>query len=239
MVAAAWARRARDFCVETAAAAAQPERRALEAASSHLREGWPSQADTLGQELVFAQVAFFTKYWSQENRSQLPPEAVALSRDGEKQIGQQSWWRSVRRSLFGGFAAREHCLTYAQAFPVLDSSPAIADPALRKMGEPPFFRHLADWDDSPAGSDQWVTLFRRVRGLETELELLRAGLAVWKLRDAEGSWPNSLAAEGPFIDGRTGQPLRLETTGGAVALVARGDSSLAAGELRVPLSAAR
>jgi hypothetical protein len=107
------------------------------------------------------------------------------------------------------------------------------------MGEVPLFGRLADWDESAEATDHWVTLFRRIRGLETELELLRASLAVWKLRDAAGSWPSSLPVSENFVDTRTGRPLVFEASRESHPLVARGDASVEAQEIRVQLAGAQ
>ena len=103
------------------------------------------------------------------------------------------------------------------------------------MGETPFFWRLADVDDSPGGTDHWIQLFRRVRRLETDMELLRAGLAVWAWHDTRGAWPASLDDVGQYADRRTGLPFVLEKGGASVRIVARADSALAAEELVISL----
>jgi hypothetical protein len=206
MVAAAWGTRTRVFCLDSARRATPAHRQELHSAVRALQSGWPNLAHTLGQELVFAQVAFFAKYWSEETRTQLPPGAIHLMQTAGQQQDTGSWLHKVRRTLFSRPAGREQCLLSARAIEVADASPALADPALRAMGETPFFWRLADVDDSPGGTDHWIQLFRRVRRLETDLELLRAGLAVWAWHDTRGAWPASLDDVGQYADRRTGPP---------------------------------
>jgi hypothetical protein len=216
---------------------------------TRLSDGWPDFAHTLGQELVFAQVALFSRYWSEENQSKRPQEALHLSQAAEKQDPTSSWQR-VRRALFGKWSAREQCLLYARAVPLVDAPPPIADPALRTLGVAPLLWRLADFP-LPDRDDNWVSVFRRVRGLETELALLRAGLAAWEFRDRTSAWPaslESLAADPrarldekawKFIDARTGQRIVLELKDGSSLLVARADPSVDAQEIRAPLWDAR
>jgi hypothetical protein len=235
MVSSAWSRRTRDLCLETARRATSSQRDELLLAITRLRSGWPSLAHTLGQELVFAQVALFTSYWSPENRSRLPKEALHLSQAGAKK-GEASWLRSFRRALFGRWSAREQCLLYARALPLVDSAPQVADPALGNMDEVPFIGRLADWDELRDSPDHWVKLFRRARALETDLALLRAGLTVWGFHDKSGAWPCSLSVVGDFADARTGRALVLDARGGSIALVAEGDPAHGAQEIRVQLA---
>ena len=245
LVAGAWGTRTRAFCLDTAALVTPAQREELRAALTHLSDGWPDFAHTLGQELVFAQVSLFSRYWSEETRSRRPADAIHLSQAAEKQDHTSSWQR-VRRALFGQWSAREQCLLYARALPLVDAPPSIADPALRTLGVAPLLWRLADFP-LPDRDDSWVRVFRRVRALETELAFLRAGLAAWEFRDRRGAWPASLEslARDPwarldekawkFIDARTGQRIVLELKGGSVFLVARADPSVDAEEIRALL----
>jgi hypothetical protein len=104
------------------------------------------------------------------------------------------------------------------------------------MDEMPLFGRLADWNELGGGPDHWVILFRRVRGLETDLALLGAGLAVWGFHDKNGAWPGSLSLVGDFVDIRTGRALMLDSSGRGVSLVAPGDPLNAAQEIRVQLT---
>jgi len=150
-----------------------------------LSDGWPDFAHTLGQEMVFAQVAMLSRYWAHENRSTLPVEAVHLSQAAVAQDPVSSW-QKFRRTLFGRWSARELCLLYARALPLVDGPPSIAEPALRGMGDLPLVWRLG-YFPVPDRDDNWVSLFRRVRSLETEIALLRAGLAAWEFHDRAGS----------------------------------------------------
>ncbi len=235
MVAAAWGTRTRALCLDTARQATPAHRQELYSAVRALQSGWPTLAHTLEQELVFAQVAFFARYWSEESRAQLPPGAIHLMRTAGQQQDTGSWLHKVRRTLFSRAAGREQCLVSAHAIEVVDSSPALADPALRAMGEAPFFWRLADVDDSPGGIERWVQLFRRVRRLETDLELLRSGLGLWAVHDTRGTWPASLDEVGHYVDRRTDLPLVLEKVRESVRVVARADPTLGAEELAISL----
>ena len=235
MVAAAWGPRTRTFCLETARQATPARRQELQAAAAALRIGWPSLANTLEQELVFAQVAFFARYWSDETRTQLPPEALHLMEVVGRKQNTGSWFHKIRRTLFSRTAGREQCLHAAHGIEAIDGPLAPADQALREMGDAPFFVRLADVDDSPGETERWVRLLRRVRRLETDLELLRVGLGLWAFHDARGSWPASLEVVGRFIDRRTDLPLVLEQSGDSVRVVARAVPTLAAEELSISL----
>jgi hypothetical protein len=233
MIATISRRSTRALCLEAARLATKVQRETLASDLNQVGHGWPDFGHTLEEELVFSEVAFMSDKWSEDQRSKLPTEAQQLAAKGRIRNEEASWLTRARRAIFGGWASRDYCLSFARPIAAMEGTPKEAEAALRSLAQPLFSWKLAAWDEgSPS---DWVSYFRRTRELDAELQLVIAGLAAWNARDADGDWPASFEKVGRFVDPRTGQQLDLVRSGTEVTVVARADPAFGAEELRAVL----
>ncbi len=234
MIATANRRPVRALCLEVARLGTKRDREAVASDLDQVSRGWPDFRHTLEEEMVFAEIAFLSERWSDDERSKLPIEARHLAAAGRTWNEAASWPTRVRRAVFGRWAGREYCLQFAHAVAAIEGSPTQAEAALRALAEPRFSWSLAAWDEGRP--TDWVSYLRRSRELDAELELVLAGLAVWATRDADGTWPASFEGLGDFFDPRTGRRFVLERKGTEVAVAAPADPAFSADVRRAVLS---
>jgi hypothetical protein len=210
----------RAVCLAAARRAGPEPRRRLQRSLEVIRREWPSLALSLQQELVFAQVAFYSSRWTDAEVARLPPPAMKLrgkARQGDAP-DPMGW---VRWRVFGGWAADESCRLLAQAARDADGPLDQAGASLRAGASRPLSIRLAS--DGKDDEEAWIRFARRYRTGRLQLELLLGALEVWA---------GAPAAPGRG-DPRTGKPLRSVGTGPDQVLVAEAVPEREAPELRV------
>ena len=220
MLAGSQLHQVRALCLAAARRAGPERRQRLQRTLEVIRREWPSFALTLQQELVFAQVAFFSGRWADPEISRLPPAAMKLRANAHQDDASDPLGR-VRWRIFGGWAGNESCRLLAQAARDADGPLDRADASLRAGASRPLSIRLAR--EAKNDEETWVRFARLHRTGKLQLELLLGALEAW------GGAPD-VSGRG---DPRTGKPLRSVGTGPDRALVAEAGPEREAPELRV------
>ena len=220
MIAVSESSQVRAVCLAAARRAGSERRKRLQRTLELIRRDWPSFALALKQELVFAQVAFFSTRWTDAEVARLPAPALKMRGKARPDDASTPLDR-VRWTVFGGWAGDESCRLLAQAVRDADGPLDQADASLRAGATRPLSARLAS--EGKEDEESWMRFARRYRTGRLQLELLLGALELWDgARDLSGR-----------RDPRTGKPLRSVGTGPDRTLVAEAVPEREALELRV------